>query len=137
MYGLVENARFDHDITQQFISHSKIKDRNSPTHAYAAGLPVGHMAPIRRLVLDVLKSHEPTMLSIAQQVAGIEGVSGVNTMLLAMDEKARNIKFTIEGDDIDYEAVTKVVEDAAGSVHSIDQVACGEKIIEDKPTPQD
>jgi hypothetical protein len=95
------------------------------------------MAPIRQLVLDVLKPHEPAMLSIAQQVADTKGVSGVNAMLLAMDEDARNIKFTIEGDNIDYETVTKVVEDADGSVHSIDQVACGEKIIEDQPTPQD
>lgn len=92
---------------------------------------------VRQLVLDVLKQHEPPMLSIAQQIAEIKGVSGVNAMLLEMDDKARNIKFTIEGEDIDYEAVATAIEDADGSVHSVDQAVCGERVIEDQPTPQD
>ncbi|MFC6964664.1 DUF211 domain-containing protein [Halocatena marina] len=95
------------------------------------------MATIRQLVIDILKPHEPTMLVIAQQVADTDGVSGVNAVLLEMDEEVRNIKFTIEGEDIDYDNVVAVIEDAGASVHSVDQVACGEYIVEDEPTAQD
>lgn len=95
------------------------------------------MATIRQLVIDVLKPHEPTMLTIAQEVADTEGVGGVNGLLLEMDEEVRNIKFTIEGEDIDFDAVTEVIEDAGARVHSVDQVACGEFIVEDIPTAMD
>lgn len=95
------------------------------------------MTTIRRLIIDVLKPHEPTMLSITQEIAEADGVEGVNAILLEMDEEVRNIKLTIEGDDINYDAVTTIIEDTGASVHSVDQVACGEYIVEDKPTPQD
>ena len=95
------------------------------------------MVTIRQLVLDVLKPHEPTMLSIAQEIADTDGVDGVNAILIEMDEEVRNIKFTVEGDDIDYDEVTTVIEDTGATVHSVDQVACGDRIVEDAPTPQD
>ncbi len=95
------------------------------------------MATIRQLVIDVLKPHEPTMLSVAQEVAEADGVEGVNGLLLEMDEEVRNIKFTIEGDDIDYDAVSEVIEDTGARIHSVDQVACGQRIVEDMPTAQD
>ena len=95
------------------------------------------MATIRQLVIDVLKPHEPTMLTVADEIADLDGVDGVNAVLLEMDEEVRNIKFTIEGEDIDFEAVTETIEDTGGQVHSVDQVACGEYIVDDMPTPQD
>jgi hypothetical protein len=95
------------------------------------------MATIRQLVIDVLKPHEPTMLSVAQDIADSDGVGGVNATLLEMDEEVRNIKFTIEGENVNYDAVTEVIEDTGARVHSVDQVACGEHIVEDVPTPQD
>ncbi|EMA43274.1 DUF211 domain-containing protein [Halococcus saccharolyticus] len=95
------------------------------------------MATIRQLVLDVLKPHEPTMLSIAQEIAETDGVDGVNAILIEMDEEVRNIKFTIEGEDIDYDTVTGVIEDTGATVHSVDQVACGDRIVDEMSTPQD
>jgi hypothetical protein len=95
------------------------------------------MATIRQLVIDVLKPHEPTMLSVAQDIAETDGVEGVNAILLEMDEEVRNIKFTIEGEDINYDTVTEVIEDTGARVHSVDQVACGEYIVEDIPTAMD
>ncbi len=95
------------------------------------------MAPIRRLVFDVLKPHEPATIDLASQVADSEGISGVNATLLEIDKEVQNLKLTIEGDAIDFETVSDVIEDAGGSIHSIDQVACGEHLVEDSPTPQD
>ena len=40
-------------------------------------------------------------------------------------------------DEPDYDVVSKVIEDTGAQVHSVDQVACGEYIVEDMPTPQD
>lgn len=77
------------------------------------------------------------MLSIAQAITDTDGVDGVNAVLLEMDEEVRNVKFTIEGEDIDYDTVVEVIEDTGASIHSVDQVSCGEYIVEDKRTPQD
>jgi hypothetical protein len=95
------------------------------------------MAQIRRLVVDVLKPHEPPTLAFAQQVAEVESVAGVNATLIELDREVQNVKLTVEGDSVDYDAVEAAIEDAGGSVHSVDQIACGEYIVEDAPTPQD
>ncbi|WP_076431311.1 DUF211 domain-containing protein [Haladaptatus litoreus] len=95
------------------------------------------MTHIRRLVIDVLKPHEPSTLEFAQQVSEAESVAGVNASVIELDREVQNVKFTIEGESIDYDTVEAIIEDAGGSVHSVDQIACGEYIVEDAPTPQD
>lgn len=95
------------------------------------------MAPIRRVVLDVLKPHQPTILELAQSVADSDGVRGVNAAVLEMDEKTQTVKLTIEGDDIDFTAVRGIIEELGGSVHSVDEIATGERLVEESRTPQD
>lgn len=95
------------------------------------------MAPIRRLVLDVLKPHDPPLTDIAASLAALDGVDGVNISLVEIDQKVTNLKVTIEGANIDDDAVKTVVENHGGSVHSVDEVACGERLVEASQTPQD
>ncbi len=95
------------------------------------------MASIRRIVLDILKPHEPSMREIAGRIAEVDGVSGTNAMLVEIDEEVENIKVTAVGDGIDYDAVKQEVEDMGGSVHSLDEIVCGEEMVEESKTPQD
>lgn len=94
-------------------------------------------APIRRLVLDLLKPHDPTTVEFAQRVGRADGVTGVNAMVIEVDADVENVKLTVEGDDVDYEAVSAVIDDLGGSVHSVDEVACGDHLVEESETPQD
>ncbi|MDS0301042.1 DUF211 domain-containing protein [Halogeometricum sp. S1BR25-6] len=95
------------------------------------------MANVRRLVLDLLKPHEPDVVTFAESVAGCDGVAGVNVVLMETDKEVQNVKLTIEGDSIPVDAVHDTVEDLGGTVHSIDEVVCGEFIVEESKTPQD
>jgi hypothetical protein len=95
------------------------------------------MAPIRRVVLDILKPHEPTTVEMARTVADIDGVDGLNATLVETDQEVQNLKLTIEGDAIDYDRLEATVTDLGGSIHSVDQVVCGEYLVEERPTPQD
>lgn len=95
------------------------------------------MSHVRRLVLDVLKPHQPTMLTLADKLGDLEGVSGVDITLFEIDNKVENIKITVEGNDVDYQEVAEVVQDAGGSIHSIDKVSTGKQLIEEAETPQD
>jgi len=95
------------------------------------------MGKIRRLVLDVLKPHEPTIIELAGQLSDLNGVEAVNISIYEIDRRVENAKITIEGDNIHYERVQQVILENGGTVHSIDEVVAGKMIIEDAETPQD
>ncbi|WP_255149207.1 DUF211 domain-containing protein [Halorarius halobius] len=95
------------------------------------------MAQVRRLVIDVLKPHDPPLLEFTERVADLGGVAGASGSLIELDQEVQNVKLTVEGDELDYDAVRDRVETLGGTVHSVDQVACGEYVVKDRRTPQD
>lgn len=95
------------------------------------------MAPTRRVVFDLLKPHDPSMLELADRVADLDGIDGVNATLLELDREVQNVKLTVEGTDVDFSAVEDAIEDLGASAHSVDQVITGERVVEDVRTPQD
>jgi hypothetical protein len=95
------------------------------------------MAAVRRLVIDVLKPHDPPLLVFTDQVAEIESVDGVISSLIELDQEVQNVKLTFEGADLDFAAIEEKIETLGGSVHSVDQVACGDSIVTDRRTLQD
>ncbi|HIH69066.1 DUF211 domain-containing protein [Methermicoccus shengliensis] len=94
-------------------------------------------ATIRRLVLDVLKPHQPSILDLAQALGSLEGVLGVNLSLYEVDQETENVRITIEGNSIDYTAVERTLNELGAVVHSIDEVAAGTKLVEVVETLQD
>ena len=95
------------------------------------------MAKIRRLVLDTLKPHEPNIIDLANELGEVVGVAAVNISIYELDRKVENAKITIEGEDISYDLVLKLIEEMGGTVHSIDEVVAGKMIIDDAATLQD
>ncbi len=95
------------------------------------------MGNLRRLVLDVLKPLEPSIVELVQLLADLEGVDGVNISIYEIDRRVENAKITIEGHDLRYEEIADVIEENGGAIHSIDEVAAGMVLIEDVITPQD
>jgi hypothetical protein len=95
------------------------------------------MAKILRLVLDTLKPHEPNIIDLANVLSEIEGVSAVNISIYELDRKVENAKITVEGDDIPFDAVSRMIEEMGGTIHSIDEVVAGKMIIDDAVTLQD
>jgi hypothetical protein len=95
------------------------------------------MGRIRRLVLDTLKPHAPSIIEMADRLSELEAISAVNISIYEMDRKVENAKITIEGDDISYSLVLEVIEEMGGVVHSIDEVVAGKMIIDDSVTLQD
>jgi hypothetical protein len=95
------------------------------------------MAQIRRLVLDTLKPHDPSIIDMAGRLSKLDGVSAVNISIYEMDRKVENAKITIEGEHIQYPLVLTVIEEMGGAIHSIDEVVAGKTIIDDAQTLQD
>jgi hypothetical protein len=92
---------------------------------------------VRRLVLDVLKLHEPSIVSFAIALEQVDRVSAVNCTLVEIDSKTENLKVVIEGTNMDFNLISDIIKDLHGSIHSIDQVVSGKRIVEAIETPQD
>lgn len=95
------------------------------------------MGKLRRLVLDVLKPLEPTIDELAQRLADLHGVDGVNITIYEIDRRVENAKVTVEGSDLSFEQIHTFLEEEGCTIHSIDEVAAGRTLIEDVITPQD
>ena len=99
---------------------------------------LGHMnTMIRRLVLDVLKPHVPTMLDLATALAKVSGVTGVNLSLDEVDQLTESVKVTIQGENIDYDGVEKVIKTFGAAIHSIDEVVVGKENVKEYETLQE
>jgi hypothetical protein len=92
---------------------------------------------LRRLVLDVLKPHSPSVVELSQALSKLKGVEAVNIITYEIDQKVENVKIIIGGQEIDFETIKKKLEDFGAVVHSVDEVAAGKRIIEEVRTPQD
>ena len=95
------------------------------------------MGKVLRLVLDVLKPHDPSIIHLAEELSELSGVEAVNISIYEIDRKVENAKITLEGSDLIYKDVRRVIEENGGAIHSIDEVVAGKIIIEDAETPQD
>jgi len=95
------------------------------------------MGKIRRIVLDVLKPHDPSIIELAGELSDLSGVEAVNISIYEIDRRVENAKITVEGPDLNYDEMLGIIGDNGGTVHSIDEVVAGRTIIDDAETLQD
>jgi len=95
------------------------------------------LSDIKRLVLDVLKPHHPSIIELSARLSTLDGVSGVNLTLDEVDQETESIKITIEGNAIDFDMVQQTIAESGAVIHSVDSVSTGKKLVEEVETPQD
>lgn len=92
---------------------------------------------IKRLVLDVLKPHNPSVVELSRKLSDLDGVLGVNCTLDEVDQETESVKITIQGTDIDYDEVEEAIRESGAVIHSVDSVSTGKMLVEEVRTPQD
>ncbi|MFT6625292.1 MAG: hypothetical protein ACJAZI_001377 [Cycloclasticus sp.] len=80
------------------------------------------MALLKKIVLDVLKPHQPNVLELSQALADAGDDYRVRLTVIEVDEKTETVQIELEGNAIDFEAVKSVINGMGGSLHSIDEV---------------
>jgi hypothetical protein len=90
------------------------------------------VVPIKRIVVDVLIPHNLDILDFAERLARLNKVDGANIHVLEFDEKTKTVEVTIEGKSLSFRAIKGVIEELGASVHSIDMVSAGSRVIESK-----
>lgn len=78
---------------------------------------------VTKLVLDVLKPHQPSILEMSKLLGELDGVKSVNTVLREVDADTETVVLSIDGPELDYEKVLDVIEQCSASVHSMDEVS--------------
>lgn len=80
------------------------------------------MVSVKKLVLDVLKPHQPNSLEFSSNLADVGDDYRVELIVIEVDEDTETLQVTIEGSDLDFEAIQAAITDMSGSLHSIDVV---------------
>lgn len=82
------------------------------------------MALVKKLVLDVLKPHQPNAIDFSSAIANAGMDYKVHLKVLEMDENTETIEIEIESESesIDLEVIQKIIAELGGSLHSIDAV---------------
>jgi len=77
---------------------------------------------VRKIVLDVLKPHQPNALEFSLALAAAGSEYRVNLTVIEVDEKTETLRIVIEAAAVDFAAVEAAIKRMGGSVHSIDEV---------------
>lgn len=80
------------------------------------------MVAVKKIVLDVLKPHQPNALEFSQAIAKAGDDYRVRLTVLEVDENTETLQIEIEGNAIDFEVIRSIISDMGGSLHSIDEV---------------
>jgi hypothetical protein len=80
------------------------------------------MATVRKLVLDVLKPHQPNALEFSQNLADVGAGYRVHLTVVEVDERTETLRVIIEGGSLDFCAIEAAIDKMGGSLHSIDEV---------------
>jgi hypothetical protein len=80
------------------------------------------MPVIKRVVLDVLKPHQPNALEFATAIAERHAGCRITVTVIEVDEKTETTVISIESEDVPYAALVDTITDLGASVHSIDEV---------------
>ena len=78
---------------------------------------------VTKVVLDVLKPHQPTILELSKLLGELAGVRSVRTVLREVDADTETVVLSVEGPMLDYAAVFDVIRRCSASVHSVDEVS--------------
>lgn len=80
------------------------------------------MIRVTRIVLDVLKPHQPNGLEFAATITGKLPGARVKLTVTAVDEKTETVVVVLEGKDLSYDTIRDEIAALGGSIHSIDEV---------------
>ena len=87
------------------------------------------MTGIKRLVLDVLIPINVPSTQLAMMLSKARGAEGVDVLIQEVERKVEAAKVTIEGDDLDFEAIKSVLDNVGASLQSVDRITCGKRIV--------
>lgn len=79
------------------------------------------MPRIRRLLLDVLKPHQPNALEFACRLVPADSAE-VRVIVAAVDEHTESLQVELIGENLLFDSIQSAITEMGASLHSIDEV---------------
>ena len=80
------------------------------------------MISVKRIVLDVLKPHQPNALEFSRTIAEVGDDYRVRLTVIEVDENTETLEIEVAGSTIDFDAIQSAISSMGGSLHSVDEV---------------
>jgi hypothetical protein len=80
------------------------------------------MVTVKRIVLDVLKPHQPNALDFCREIARLGPDYQVCLSVEEMDENTQTLQLEVRGNAVELEPIETLIVDMGASLHSIDLV---------------
>ena len=80
------------------------------------------MVSIKRVVLDVLKPHQPNVIELSTAIAELGDDYRVRLTVIELDTKTETLQLEVTGNELDFALIESTLKDMGASLHSIDEV---------------
>ncbi|MDH4194727.1 MAG: DUF211 domain-containing protein [Nitrospirota bacterium] len=80
------------------------------------------MVQVKRIVLDVLKPHDPNGFDFTTAIAEKTPGCSVKLTVTAMDARTETVILVVEGKNLHLHVISEAIGSLGGSIHSIDEV---------------
>lgn len=80
------------------------------------------MATLKRMVLDVLKPRQPSIIDFASALSELGEGYRVVVKVDEVDDRTESVMVMLEGDCLDFESIQQNIQALGGSLHSIDEI---------------
>jgi len=78
---------------------------------------------IKRLLLDVLKPRESSIIELSKVICSINGIDEVEVIVSEVDSMTETLKVTIKGSQIDFDSIMKVIDKHGVSIKGVDEIS--------------
>jgi len=83
------------------------------------------MVVVKKIELDVLKPHKPSILELSKAISNLKGVNNCDITINEIERDVETVNVVIEGPDINIDEVRRIIKHNGATVHSIDKVITG------------
>lgn len=78
---------------------------------------------VKRLLLDILKPRELSIIELSKALCSVKGVEDVDITVTEVDSQTETIKVTIKGSHIETDALKAVIEKYGVSMKGMDEIS--------------
>jgi hypothetical protein len=78
---------------------------------------------IRRVLIEALKPRETPLVELSRAICSVSGVEECDIVVTDVDVMTETIKLTITGPNIEYDGISKVMNDYGISIKGIDEIS--------------
>ena len=91
---------------------------------------------IRRVLIEALKPRETLLVELSQAICSVNGVEECDIVVTDVDVKTETIKLTVRGPNIEYEGISKIMQEYGMSIKGVDEVSVSKTKPLQKPPSQ-